>query len=167
MDNIIWGYLRILKYGNVGKDACRKILEIRLIRSWKSWRWNQDLQKTRHGHFVFASQLKPFKQLQFAFYFQLKESLPPTHPLPPTPPTPPHPLGYEIVSNCSSMFPTLSNNLLKWVLKWLRHGPAFEIVQNPSNQCPEIVHFCNCQNMVPNLSQAGFFFSENGTNIIT
>ena len=39
------------------KDACRKMLEIRLVNSWKSWIWNQYPWKW-NGVFVFSSSNK-------------------------------------------------------------------------------------------------------------
>ena len=41
----VFGHLRISRIANFGKDACRTILEIRLIRSCNSWIWDQDLSK--------------------------------------------------------------------------------------------------------------------------
>ena len=49
--NIIFGNLRISKAEDVEKDAYRRILEIRLINSWKSWIGNQYLPKIMKWQF--------------------------------------------------------------------------------------------------------------------
>ena len=49
-----------------------KILEIRLIRSWKSWIWDRYLQKHEMGIWYFPPRLKELKHLEFIFDVQSK-----------------------------------------------------------------------------------------------
>ena len=45
------GILRISRIANFGKDACRSILFIRFMRSWKSWIWDPYVQKNMEWAF--------------------------------------------------------------------------------------------------------------------
>ena len=73
---IIWGKLRIPEKCFWGKGACRKVLVIRLIRSWKPRMWNQYLQKTMEWKFG-ISELN-WRNSNNCFSFSIKKSPTPT-----------------------------------------------------------------------------------------
>ena len=72
LESTIFGNIIILQIANFGKDACRQILAIRLINSWKSGIWYHNPSKTWIGHSVFS--IKWTQALELYFHFQSRES---------------------------------------------------------------------------------------------
>ena len=48
--------------------CCKSIIKIRLIKSWKSWIWDQYLPKIGIGSLVISNKLKEHKQLKQSIY---------------------------------------------------------------------------------------------------
>ena len=84
-EHIILGNPIICKIEHFGNDACRQILDIRLIRSWTSWIWDQYLSKNMK-----------WKSLIFNSIKGIHPTHPLTHPIPiPTPASGPSTVVYH------------------------------------------------------------------------
>ena len=70
--NIILGDLRISSIGNLGKDKRQKMLESRLIRSWKSWMRDQYLPKIRNWNLNILNSTEGTWIIDFYLWFSAK-----------------------------------------------------------------------------------------------